>query len=302
MIIGLGCLAHDRVLSTEGTWQSGKGRILRSEFRIGGNARTALATVASLGYPAAFLATVGTSPTGDLAVADMQSHGIDTRYIERLQGADPVEATVTITCDGERYIAFDDSSLASTPLPSDATIEQALTVAEAFIVDATTAPPGTADVVKRARSRGIPIILDAERISSPAVPTLLDEADHVVVPLEFGAQVTSRQDPNHIISALWNEKRMAIVLTDGANGVIASDNPSEVAHVPAFAIDAVDTTGCGDVFHGAYAWSLARGDSLPERVRIASAAAGAVAALPTGTRRVPTVEQITHLLAFGETR
>ena len=302
MIIGLGCLAHDRVLITEGTWQSGKGRILRSESRIGGNARTALAAVASLGYPAAYLATVGTSPTGDLAMTDMRSHGIDTRFIERRAGADPVEATVIITSDGERYIAFDESSLALTPLPSDATIDKALTVAEALIVDATTAPRGSAVVVKQARSNGIPIILDAERVASPAVLTLLDEADHVVVPLGFGAQVTGRQDPKHIVSKLWNDNRVAIVLTDGANGAFASANPNEVAHVPAFAIDAVDTTGCGDVFHGTYAWSLARGDSLPERVRIASAAAAVVAELPPGARRVPTLERITHKLAFGETQ
>ena len=302
MIVGLGCLAHDRVLVTEGTWQSGKGRILRSESRIGGNARNALAAVSALGHPAAYLAIVGTSPISDVAIADMQAHGIDTRFLERRAGADPVEATVTITSDGERYIAFDDSSLGATPLPSDTTIDLAMTIAGVLLVDATTAPPGTADLVKRARSSGIPIVLDAERISSPAVPVLIDEADHVVVPLGFGAQVTGRQDPAHIISTLWNENRAAIVLTDGANGVFASDNPSEVAHVPAFAIEAVDTTGCGDVFHGTYAWSLARGDSLPKRVRMASAAAAAVAALPTRARRVPTVEQITHLLAFGETR
>ena len=302
MIVGLGCLAHDRVLVTEGTWRTGKGRILRSEARIGGNARTALATAAALGCPAAYLATVGTSPTGDMAMADMHAHGIDTRFVERRAGADPVEATVTITSDGERYIAFDDSSLASTPLPSDTTINSALAIAEVLIVDATTAPPGTADVVKRARSTGIPIILDAERISSPAVPTLIDAADHVVIPLGFGSQVTGRQDPEHIVSTLWNETRSVIVLTDGANGVFASDNPSEVTHVPAFAIDAVDTTGCGDAFHGAYAWSLARGDSVLERVRTASAAAAVVAELPPGARRVPTLEQITHKRAFGETR
>ena len=302
MIVGIGCLAHDRALVTEGTWQAGKGRILRSESRVGGNARTALATVASLGHPAAYLATVGTSPVSDMAVADMQEHGIDTRFVERRPGANPVEATVTITSDGERYIAFDDRALASTPLPSETTIDVALTIAEVLIVDATTAPPGTVDVVKRARSSSIPIVLDAERISSPAVSTLIDAADHVVIPLGFGAKVTGRQDPQHIVSTLWNDNRAAIVLTDGAKGAFVSVTPSEVTHVPAFVVAAVDTTGCGDAFHGAYAWSLTRGDTVLERVRIASAAAAVVAALPTGARRVPTVEQITHLLAFGDNR
>ena len=302
MIVGLGCLAHDRVLVTEGTWQSGKGRILRCESRIGGNARTALATVAALGYPTGYLATVGSSHVSDMAMADMREYGIDTRFVDRHEGADPVESTLTITADGERYIAFDDGSLASTPLPSDKTIDLALTSAKVLIVDATTAPPGTAEVVKRARSSGIPVVLDAERISSPAVPELIDAADHVVIPLGFGAQTTGRQEPQHIIASLWNDNRAAIVLTDGANGAYASVTPGDVTHVPAFVVTAVDTTGCGDTFHGAYAWSLTRGDAVPERVRIASAAAAVVAGLPTGARRVPTIEQVTHVLAFGQTR
>jgi sugar/nucleoside kinase (ribokinase family) len=47
----------------------------------------------------------------------------------------------------------------------------------------------------------------------------------------------------------------------------------EARHHPAFAVEPADTTGCGDVFHGAYAASLARGDALDERIRVATAAA-----------------------------
>ena len=301
MIVGLGCLAHDRVLITEGTWQTGKGRILRSESRIGGNARSALATVAALGYPAAYLATVGTTPIGDRAMADMHAHDIDTRFVQRRQGADPVEATVTITSDGERYIAFDDDSLASTPLPSMEMIDLALEAAEVLIVDATTAPPGTEDLVERAHTSGIPIVLDAERVSSPAVRPLIDTADHVIIPLGFGAEVTGQQDPRLIASAMWNENRSVVVLTNGINGAFLSAAMGQITHVPAFTVRAVDTTGCGDAFHGAYAWSLARGDAVTERVRVASAAAAVIAELPTGARRVPSIDQILQLLESGHT-
>lgn len=300
MIVGLGCLAHDRVLVTEGTWHIGKGRIVRQESRIGGNARTALATVAALGYPAAYLATIGDSPIGDRAMEDIQASGIDARFIERHEGADPVEATVTITADGDRFIAFDDASLASTPLPSAVIVDRALTSATVLIVDATTAPPGTLKVVEHARASGIPVVLDAERISSSAVSDLIDIADHVIVPLSFGALVTGQQDPESIVSALWNTDRAVVVLTDGANGAFVSSTGSDVTHFPAFPVTPVDTTGCGDAFHGAYAWSLARGDTLPERVRIASAAAAVIAQLPSAAPRVPDVEQITRFLHMGD--
>lgn len=297
MIIGLGCLAHDRVLVTETTWDAGKGRIKRRETRFGGNVRNALATVAALEHSAAYLAMVGTSPVADQAMADLVEHNIDARFIERSAGADPVTSILIITADGERYIAFDDAALATTPLPSATTVDDALSYAEALLIDAPTAPTGSLDVVLQARTQGIPVVLDAERDPSPSVRALIDAADHLIIPLSFGVELTNHDAPVDIAAALWNEHREAIVLTDGSRGSVAFASTETSVHVPAFPIDAVDTTGCGDAFHGAYAWALTRGDDLMGRVEIASAAAAVVAALPPEARRVPTRAAIEQLLA-----
>ncbi len=296
MIVGLGCLAHDNVLVTETTWSAGKGRIIRREERFGGNVRNALATVAALDHPAAYLATVGTSSLGEEAFADLLEHHIDTRFIERVPGADPVTSVLTITSDGERYIAFDDDALASTPLPKASIIDDALASTTVLLVDAPTAPPGSLEVIRRAHAQGIPVVLDAERDPTEGVLALIAEADHLVIPLIFGRDITGRIEPADVINGLWSNTRTAVVLTDGPRGAFAAGSPTQTLHVSAFQTPVIDTTGCGDAFHGAYAVALSRGEDLTSRLTLASAAAAVIAAREPGERRTPTTDEIAQLV------
>jgi sugar/nucleoside kinase (ribokinase family) len=64
----------------------------------------------------------------------------------------------------------------------------------------------------------------------------------------------------------------------------------------AFAVEAVDTTGCGDIWHGAYAAALARGLALPQRVRFASAAASIKATRRGAQAGAPTLEEVGQFL------
>jgi sulfofructose kinase len=87
-----------------------------------------------------------------------------------------------------------------------------------------------------------------------------------------------------------------VVLTDGPRGSFAAASPTEILHVPAFDTAVIDTTGCGDAFHGAYAVALARSEDLTSRLSFASAAAAVIAARASGEQRTPTTDEINQLL------
>lgn len=299
MIVGIGCIAHDLVLYTETTWSEGKGRIARREVRFGGNVRTALTAAAALGGHAAYLATVSSDPQWHDVITDLDEHGVDRVFVEYASGAHPVSSTVIITSDGERYIAFDDTSLATTPLPTTATVHAALAAATVLMVDAATAPPGSLELLRGARESGIPIVLDAEREvpGSDIVHELVEVADHLVLPLQFARHLTGADDPADVVDRLWRSGRAAVVITDGPHGAyLRSPATSLVEHVAAYPVTVHDTNGCGDVFHGAYAFGLLTEQSAADRVRLASAAAAVVAALPTGARRVPDMTAVDRLM------
>jgi sugar/nucleoside kinase (ribokinase family) len=142
-----------------------------------------------------------------------------------------------------------------------------------------------------AQDAAVPIVADLE---SNRHPELAGLADHLIVPREFGGGA----EPAELARALWSSTRQLVAVTDGANGCwyVAREHPGEARHQRAFPVDAVDTTGCGDVFHGAYAAALARGMPPAERIRLASAAAALKAARPGGQAGVPNRREVEALL------
>ena len=105
---------------------------------------------------------------------------------------------------------------------------------------------------------------------------------------DFAAKLTGKANPAAAAQALWTPGRAAVVVTAGPAGAwwLGPDDPAPW-HQPAFRVEVVDTTGCGDVFHGAYAAALAEGLPLSQRVRRASAAAALKATRAGGQAGAP---------------
>jgi sulfofructose kinase len=87
--------------------------------------------------------------------------------------------------------------------------------------------------------------------------------------------MTGQTSASEAAAALWRSDRAVVVVTCGAVGCwsVTAEHDSQPRHHPAFPVTTTDTTGCGDVFHGAYAAALAAGQEVNERIVFASAAA-----------------------------
>ncbi|MCX6624055.1 MAG: PfkB family carbohydrate kinase, partial [Acidobacteria bacterium] len=129
-----------------------------------------------------------------------------------------------------------------------------------------------------ARDLGVPTVMDFEWPSAPRVREMMDLAGHLLLPYDFAAEFTGLTDPRAIAAALHHQ-RPCTAITRGREGCYyaSPETRGEVVHLPAVPVVTLETTGCGDVFHGAYAAALSQGRSAPSCLEFASAAAAVYA-------------------------
>lgn len=249
----------------------------------GGPASNAAVAIARLGGRAAFAGYLGKDAFGEAHLAELLAEGIDTRGVYRAEAATPV-AAVTIKPEGERSIV--DYRVPSALAPEDV-ISLTELPAKVLLVDGHQ-PLLSAKLIDEARSLGIPSVLDAGSVHDGTL-MLYNKVDYLITSEKFARQFSGEDNPRTALAAMDGAAPF-IATTWGADGVYWQDEEGQ-HHMPAFDIEAVDTTGAGDAFHGAFALGLAQGMSFRDNLKRASATAaltclkpGARSALPDKSR------------------
>lgn len=300
MIIGIGCIAYDHILVTNAKWKEEKGKIVRDEFRFGGNVRNSLVAASSLGAKTAYVGTMSGQAKWKSALTDFIENGVSTEFVDFADRAHPAEATIVLTGDGDRFIVYDDSALHHLSLPTQDKVNKAIAGAQLLLVDAGICPPGSLELIRKCSQLQIPIILDAEQffVERELVIQMIELSTDLILPLNFAQTITGKEDKREVINALWNEAKNVVVITDGAQGCYFRHNSeTEIKHMNAYKINAVDTNGTGDIFHGAYAFGVLNKMSVIENLQFSSAAASLVASLPHGSIRKPNLTNVREFIS-----
>ena len=100
---------------------------------------------------------------------------------------------------------------------------------------------------------------------------MAERVDYLICSEKFARQYTGEQNEQRALYQL-NEVAPFAVITLGERGLVWKNGQAE-GHLPAFAVNASDTTGAGDTFHGAFAWCLSQQQEWLESLMFASAAA-----------------------------
>jgi ribokinase len=285
-VLGLGVVTVDDLLYVDDFPDPNSKMEIRSEQRQGGGlTATAVVAAARSGARTAFLGVLGDDDLSCFAVAELEREGVDCSTISRCSGARPVHARIIVEMgNGRRTILF---TREGAVYPSADEIDVALS--RGFRILLVDPVPGDAAVhaATRAHAAGIVVVADVENVAPPSAQFLLEKADHLIIGVEAGRRATGFESPAEITVALSGRGRACSAVTAGEAGCWYSERGGRVMHVPALKVVAVDTTGCGDVFHGAYAAALARGEPAGQAIRVANAAAGLKATRPGGRAGIP---------------
>ena len=300
LILGVGSVTIDDLLYVEEYPRpESKSRVKESARQLGGLTAAALVAAARLGARCAFAGVLGHDELSELAVSRMAGQGIDLGGVVRRQGARPRHSTIIVDLSrNTRTILVDTAGVDEDPsVPPDS----AVAAAGVLFLDHTH-PQRMLRMARAARLAGVPTVADFERDNVPGLGDLIALTDHLILPWSLAERLTAASEPAQAVDRLWTGSRAAVVVTRGEQGawyraVGAVGGAADVAHQPAFRVPVVDTTGCGDVFHGAYAAALAQGLAPAARVRLASAAAALKATRRGAQAGSPTRGEVTAFLA-----
>ena len=296
-IVGVGANVFDTIyrLNTFPKEDSKQGAVTVTECG-GGPCATGLVTAAKLGASCAYIGNSSDDGAGEFLRGDFLRYGVDTSFMQTISGTSGFRACIWLADDSaSRTCVFHRGNVPGTTLGEQEIA--AIQSAKILMVDGNDLGAAVS-AATRARESGTTVLYDAGGLY-PGVERLLQLTDVLIPSEEFACKHTGKATPEEAAMELFQKYRpQVVVITRGKEGGVLCDGMQLTAY-PAFPVEAVDTNGSGDVFHGAFAFALTKGwDYL--RCCIFSSAVSALKCTQVGAREsVPNYDAV---LAFLSSR
>jgi ribokinase len=304
-IVGIGRCTLDIIfrLPEFPTWEKG---IVYDEYSIdgGGQVGTGLVAASKLGATTGYIGTAGTDNAGDLKIESLREWKVDTSHVIRREGPDGQVILVTVQSGTGERVFNHSNRLDSDPVRPNELNYDYITRADYLLLDGSHSEAAL-EAAKWMSEAGKQVMLDGSKTDKPiseATRKLIPYVDVLVCGAGFSEKLTGISDIYEAGKRVLEMGPCIFVETLGEKGSITVTEDGSFK-IPAYRIDVKDTTGAGDVFHGAYLYGLIKKWS-PEKIALFSTAASALKCTHMGGRRsAPTlVEVLEFLEAHGVTR
>jgi sulfofructose kinase len=261
-VVGLGLNATDTVILVRNfPALGGKEKVTALSRQAGGQIATALVACQRLGLRTRYIGKVGDDEAGQFQFDSLQREGVDVRYVRVVEGTPNQFGHIIVDqATGERTVFWDrDSRLSITPGELS---REAITSSRSLHLDGCDVEACVA-AAQWARQAGIPVIADLDTVYKE-VEKLFPYIDYLLASANFLPSATGQDDPFLVLEHMAREYGIKVPgMTLGRDGALVYSE-GRFIYSPGFVVETVDTTGAGDVFHGAFifglleAWPLGR--------------------------------------------
>jgi ribokinase len=278
--------------------------LMASRFEIspGGKGSNAAVAAARQGARVALIARVGGDDFGRMGLDLWRAEGIATDHVEVAPGETSGVAQIRVYDDGDNSIAVFPGASAGLAARHAQAARATLKACRVVMASCEVPLPATMEAFRIAREGGAATVLNPAP-AQPLPEEMLRLVD-VLAPNESEVAVLAALAGGASVEAgaqaLLERGAKAVLVTLGAAGCVLY-RPGQPAHrLAGRRMTVVDSIGAGDTFTGALAAALARGETLPEAMRWANAAAALSVTGRGAIGGMPTRDAVRRLLAEGD--
>jgi sulfofructose kinase len=299
-VVGIGLNATDTlILLPKFPAYAGKEPFRTEILSPGGQVASAMVSCARLGLRVKYIGTCGDDLRGTIQMQSLRDSGIDISDVRVIPDCPNQTAYILVDeSTGERTVLWQRSDCLR--LDPDFIRPEMITAARMLHIDGhDTAAVGRA--ARIARDAGIPVTADVDTVYR-GFERVLPCVDYLVTSSEFPSRWTGVGDPFQALVTIQEEYGMRVAaMTLGAHGAIARMD-GRFHYSPAYVVNCVDTTGAGDVFHGAFCYGILQGWNIADTLTFSNALA-ALNCTALGARgRLATEAEARALMARTERR
>jgi sulfofructose kinase len=299
-VVGVGLNATDTlILVPHFPAYAGKAPFTREILSPGGQVASAMVACARLGLRVKYIGAVGDDERGLVQLDSLRSAALDIEHVQlRRNCANQTAYIVVDQSTGERTVFWRrDECLRIDP---EQIAPEQITNARLLHIDGHDTA-AVAHAARIARARGVPVTMDVDTIYA-GLDNVLPNVDYLIASSEFPGRWTGESDPFRALETMQNEYGMRVAaMTVGAHGALARMD-GEFIYSPAFVVNCIDTTGAGDVFHGAFCYAVLQEMPIREALEFSNAMA-ALNCTALGARGgIGGLEEIRALMARAERR
>ena len=297
-ILVIGSINVDYVIHTERLPKLGE-TLTGSDFAMnfGGKGANQAVALSKTGCNVKMLGAVGKDLSGELAIKNLESFGVDTADVLTVDA--PTGAAVITVCGGDNHIILDIGANAFVTPEVIAEKEALFDWADVLVMQYEIPMESVLFAARMAKKHQKTVVLNPAPVKE-ADPALFENVD-LIIPNEFETQLLTGISPDdeasveRAIAALRGLGCKGALITLGKRGCAYTENGT-LRYAGIYSVKVVDTTAAGDSFIGGLCKSLCEGLSMTDAVVYASAVSSLTVSRPGAAVSIPTADEVSDFL------